>query len=358
MAEITDIHKRKHDHIAVCRDQDVEGRYTGFDKISLLPCAVPELNLADVDVTTSFLGRTFAAPVLITGMTGGIKEGHAINRRLARAAQAFNIPMGIGSQRMALEDPQYRSIFTLKDETPNLFLIGNIGMAELLHSNAVALCQAAVDMIDGDALAIHLNVLQECVQDEGSREFKGFLKSLSAITKSLSVPVIVKEVGCGIALEVGRQLLDAGVTAIDCGGRGGTSWPYVEGLRSEAARTQQMGDLFRDWGIPTAYNIAVLREAFPEAPLVATGGIRDGLTIAKALGLGASMVGIGLPLLRAALAGDDMPHALLTTYIHQLRVSMLASGVAHVKNLRQRVVWGDPYAAQCQRILQQKTIDF
>lgn len=336
---------RKSHHLSICQTQDVEAsdRFTGFSEFSFIPEAVPDLNWDDVCLEAKFLKKTFKAPLLITGMTGGIERGQDLNHRLAKVAEHFGIPMGIGSQRMALENKEYRKIFTVKNYAPNVFLIGNLGGSQLLGSNAVELCKEAVSMVEADALAIHVNVIQECVQAEGSPNFRGLWKSLEAVCKALDIPVIVKEVGCGISPQTARRLMDVGVSAIDCGGRGGTSWGYIEGLRTLSEQTRSLAESFRDWGIPTAYSLKAIRSELPHAPLIATGGIRDGLSVAKALALGANMVGIGLPLMRAANESEDKVHAVLANVIKGLQTAMLATGSERIEDLRSKIVRGQPF---------------
>lgn len=339
---------RKGQHIEICRDSDVEAsdRFTGFSEVELLPEALPLLDPSQIDTSTSFLGRTFQLPLLITGMTGGIEEGQEINRRLAQAAAAYGIPMGVGSQRIALDKPEYAAIFKVKDSSPGLFLIGNIGMAQLTDSQALLRCQRAIDMIEADALAIHLNLVQESVQVEGDRHFTGFMQNLEQLCRRLPVPIMIKEVGSGISPSSAKRLVECGVAAIDVGGRGGTSWAHIEGLRSRSSLVQDLGRVFRDWGIPTAYSLLALRRSLPDLPLVATGGIRDGLSVAKAVALGAQCAGVGLPLLRAALESEEAPFAVLAGFKRALEIAMLASGAERLSALRERVVFGRPLEAE------------
>lgn len=339
---------RKEQHIELCRTADVESRdrFTGFDRLSFVCYALSELDRSDLDTTTSFLGKVFAAPLLITGMTGGIEKGMVINRNLASAAARLGIPMGIGSQRIALENPEYAKIFDVKRYEPDVFLIGNLGGAQVRSADAVDQYLRAVDMIQADAMAIHLNVVQECVQVEGDRKFSGLLKGIAAIRRHSPVPVIVKEVGCGIDPISARRLVESGVDAIDVGGRGGTSWGYIEGLRSPSSMTHQLGEVFRDWGIPTAYSLAIIREQFPDLPLIATGGIRDGLTVAKACALGAQFTGIGLPLMRAALVSDEAVYETLIGFLRGVEVTMMATGSRTLAQLSERLCLGQPLESE------------
>ena len=321
---------RKGQHITICANDDVEhsGRAHGFDAITLPVVALPETHWDDVQTTANFCGRSFNAPILITGMTGGVTRAAMINDRLARAAIAHNIPMGVGSQRMALENPVYESIFKLKDRYPSLFLIGNIGIAQLRNDSYLVDCQMAVDMIRADALAIHVNVLQELIQVEGDRDFRGLIPRIGAVAAAIKVPVIVKEVGAGLDVTTAKKLWDAGLRNFDIGGAGGTSWAHIEGLRASNPMIQRRGAIFRDWGIPTAKALQNVRTALPEANLIATGGIRDGLTARKAVYLGANMVGIGLPLMRAALDSEDGPEHTLGSIITEYKIASLCSGSA------------------------------
>ena len=336
---------RKSQHLMLCQERDVEAsdRFTGFSSYSFIPEALPDLNWEDLSLEQDFLGRRFRAPILITGMTGGIERGQELNLRLAKLAESYGIPMGIGSQRMALENRAYREIFAVKDKCPNLFLIGNLGGSQLCGPNAVDLCKEAVEMVGADALAVHLNVLQECVQVEGSPQFRGLMKNLEPMCRELSVPVIVKEVGCGMSPQTAKRLVEAGVSAIDCGGRGGTSWAYIEGLRSVSSSTLELAKTFRDWGIPTAYSLRAIHHELPHLPLVATGGIRDGLMVAKALALGAQMVGVGLPLMRAAMESEDKLHEVLESFLRALKTTLLATGSARVSELKHKIIKGLPY---------------
>ncbi|RYZ54746.1 MAG: type 2 isopentenyl-diphosphate Delta-isomerase [Proteobacteria bacterium] len=344
---------RKDQHIEICRSQDVEaeGRYTGFQELSFLPEALPLFDHSEIDTSVDFLGQRFALPILITGMTGGIQKGMEINRRLALAAQKFGIPMGVGSQRIALDNAEYAPIFSVKDTAPNVFLIGNIGIAQLADKDALDRCRRAVDMIDANALAIHFNVVQEHIQVEGDRNLAGIMKNLEMICKTLNVPVIAKEVGSGISPSSAKMLAECGIAAIDIGGAGGTSWAHIEGLRSSSDIVSQLGLTFRNWGIPTAYSLVAVREALKDFPLIATGGIRDGLTAAKACALGAQFAGIGLPLLKAALQNEEAVEQAIEGFERGLRLTMLASGAKTLADLKSKIVRGRPYQSTFERLI-------
>lgn len=347
---------RKDQHIEICRSEDVESsdKFTGFERIHFIPNALPELDLSGLDTKVRFLGRQFALPITISGMTGGIEKGVHINRLLAEAAQYFNIPMGVGSQRIALDDDASSEIFDVKKYAPDIFLIGNLGLAQLRGDDYLERCLRAVEMIQADALAIHLNVLQELIQVEGDRAFAQVEVRLREICRQLPVPVIIKEVGCGISTQTAQRLIDAGVTAIDVGGRGGTSWGYIEGLRSGDTQTQMLASQFRDWGIPTAYSLAAVRQSAPHLPLIATGGIRDGLMVAKAIALGADMAGVGLPLLRAALNGEQALEDTLNGFVRGLQITMMASGCQNLSALGKAICLDEPHKVTFEQLVAAK----
>jgi isopentenyl-diphosphate delta-isomerase len=318
---------RKQHHIDLCRDGDVETeeKHYGFAELSFIPNPLPELDWEDISCEARFLGRSFAAPLLISGMTGGIAQGEEINRRLAAAAATIGIPMGVGSQRIACEQGRHAEIFAMKKRYPSLCLLGNLGCAQIIGPQGFDLAMRAVDMIEADALVVHLNVVQECLQVEGSRSFKGVLARLAELSSCLPVPVIVKEVGCGISPQAAERLLNCGIAALDIAGKGGTSWGYIEGLRSSDPEHLRLAESFRNWGIPTAYSLDALHRKFPAAVLIASGGVRDGATVAKAMGLGATMVGLALPLFQAALISEEEVIKVLGKIIEGLKITMMAT---------------------------------
>ena len=336
---------RKDQHISLCETRDVESvdKLTGFESVSFRNNSLPELNMSEIETSVQFLGRQCSLPVMIVGMTGGLSKGQEINERLAAVASEFTIPMGVGSQRIAIENSAYSSIFKLKNKFPNLFLVGNLGFSDLLlMTNPIDACQRAIDMIEADALAIHVNVLQECLQVEGNLHFKGAFSLLEKICKHCQVPILVKEVGGGMLPSVGLRLEEVGVSAIDIGGKGGTSWSYIEGLRCLSKEFHEVAVSFRDWGVPTAYNLAAYKKKGVSIPLIATGGIRDGQTVAKACGMGASLSGIGLPFLRAALKSEDELRSQLTIIKRQLMITMMITGSRSLGELNQSICYGLP----------------
>jgi isopentenyl-diphosphate Delta-isomerase len=323
---------RKDQHIAICNRQSIEASGdsfgSGFESMRLPVCSLPELSWNEISTKRLFMGRTFDHPILITGMTGGVANAAVINERLARVANQFNIPMGVGSQRLALKNPDFRATFCLKKKFPNLFLIGNLGVAQLCQSTGIDDALRAIEMIDADALAIHVNVLQELIQVEGDRDFRGAIEHIGRLIEKTKKPILIKEVGVGLDPNTIQKLYAVGVRHFDVGGRGGTSWAAIEGLRSATPRVQRLGETFRNWGLSTAESLgAAVSLGLENCEFVATGGLRDGVSILKALHAGATLAGVGLPFLRAALTSDEAPLELLTTLGDEIKIGLMCSGL-------------------------------
>jgi len=326
---------RKKEHLEICLDtQKVSGAGgTGFEAYRFVHNALPELDIDEIDTGTTFLGKRLKAPLLISSMTGGFDLARTVNRNLAAAAEALGLAMGVGSQRVAIEEPSAAESFRVRDLAPNILLFGNLGAVQLNYGYGVEHCRRAVAMIGADGLMLHLNVLQEAVQPEGNRNFKGLAGKIAAVCRELEAPVVAKEVGNGISVDVAKRLVAAGVKALDVAGKGGTSWSAVEAER--AARQGKRADtVFADWGIPTEEALVSVRQAIPHIPLIASGGIRTGVDVAKALALGADLAALGQPLLAAALESADKVVELLGGIIHELKVSMLCVGANNLAALR------------------------
>jgi len=331
------IERRKRSHLDLCATGDVEHheKTTLFEEVEFVHDSLSEVDLAEVDFSIEFLGRKLAAPFLITGMTGGTPDAAAVNRDLARLAEKFGIGFGLGSQRAMLRRPELAATYSVRREAPSTLVLANLGLNQAAQT-ATADIVRLVRTVGADALCLHLNPAQELVQKEGDRKFSGGLRALSRITAELDVPLIVKETGCGISAKVGRQLEAAGVRYVDVSGAGGTSWVRVEDLRGDA-RSHALGELFRDWGIPTAASLVQLRGS--NLVRIASGGIRNALDAAKALALGATICGFALPVFRAYRSGGlDAASAFLDQTIEGLRVAMVLTGSRTLAELRNQPV--------------------
>ena len=325
---------RKLDHVRINLHEDVSSASAnGFERYRLVHRALPEIDLDDVTTAVVVLGRRLESPFLVSSMTGGAPGLELLNRRLAEAAQRWRIAIGVGSQRAAIESQDAAASFRVRDVAPDCLLLANLGAVQLNYGYGVDECRRAVDGIQADALILHLNPLQEAVQPEGDTRFGGLLERIAAVARALDVPVVVKEVGWGIGAEDARRLADAGVAAIDVAGAGGTSWTEVERHRAVDARGAAVAGAFRGWGHPTADSLVAVKAVAGRIPVFASGGIRDGVEAAKALALGAALVGLAGPLLRAAEAGDEALDDALHVLVRTLRVAMFAVGAVDVAAL-------------------------
>ncbi|HEY1291497.1 MAG TPA: type 2 isopentenyl-diphosphate Delta-isomerase, partial [Chloroflexota bacterium] len=337
-------------HLRLSASSDVESLGgAGWDDIALVHNALPEIDLANVNLSLTFLDKPLSAPLLIAGMTGGHRMAREVNAVLARAAERHGLAMGVGSQRAALRRQDLAYTYTVvRDQAPTAMLIANVGAPQLIDQDTApalsrAEVQAAVDMIRADALAVHLNFLQESVQPEGERRAAGCADAIADLAQSIGVPVVAKETGAGMSRATACQLRELGVRALDVGGVGGTSFAAVEGLRASAqgaTGSERLGELLRDWGIPTP--VSVLGALAAGLPVVATGGIRSGLDAAKALALGATLVGVARPLLQAALEGEAAVDGWISQFLLELRTVMFLTGSGDLEALRTqpRVIQG------------------
>jgi isopentenyl-diphosphate delta-isomerase len=327
--------QRKKEHLELCLDAEASAYPfgTGWDQYSFVHNALPEVDLAEIDLRTRFLGKALRAPLLISSMTGGFNLAKKVNRNLALAAQSLGLAMGVGSQRVALEEPSAAASFQVREVAPDVLLFANLGAVQLNYGYGIEQCRRAVKMIQADGLILHLNVLQEAVQPEGNRNFKGLTEKIASVCRELEVPVMAKEVGSGISAEVALRLEKAGVKAIDVAGMGGTSWYAVEAKRA-ARKGQPRDDTFAAWGIPTDEALIMVRKAVPDLELVASGGIRSGLDVAKAVALGADVCGIGQPLLNPALESAERVIEFLQGVIHGIQVAMQCVGAVDLASLR------------------------
>lgn len=330
--------KRKIDHIRINLEENVSFNQlsTGLERYFFMHEALPEINLADVDITTTLFGKVLQRPLLISSMTGGAPEAAAINRILAEAAQATGMAMGLGSQRAAIEDETLAATYHVRDVAPDILLFANLGAVQFNYGYGLAQCQRAVDMIQADALILHFNALQEAVQPEGDGDFSHLLAKVEQICAHLPVPVIAKEVGWGFSQKTAKRLIEAGVAAIDVAGAGGTSWSQVEMYRAPTARHARVAGAFIDWGIPTAVSIQYCRQASAALPVIASGGIKTGIDVAKCIALGANLVGFAGEFLRAAdNGGVEGVIELAEILTNELTISMFCTGAANLDALRQ-----------------------
>lgn len=341
-AELT---QRKDDHLDIVLDPRRAQRdtHSGLAAVQFEHCALPQLRLADIDLRASLLGRPLRAPLLISSMTGGAQRSAAINRHLAEAAQALGIAMAVGSQRVALRGANDHGLTReLRRLAPDVPLLANLGAAQLLGSQGLDNARRAVDMLQADALIVHLNPLQEMLQTEGDRDWRGVLEAIAEAAQALGVPLVVKEVGAGISARVAVQLVAAGVQVIDVAGAGGTSWAAVEAERAVSPADRAVAAAFADWGIPTAQCIAGVRAALPQVPLIASGGIRDGLDVARALRLGADLAGQAAGVLACATQSTAAVIEHFEVIIRQLAIACLCTGSANLAALRQAPLLAAP----------------
>lgn len=331
----------KQRHIDVCLTDEVEYRKSaGFERYDFTNEAAAALSLAETDLSTSFLGRRLATPLMIGPMTGGSERALEVNRRLARAAQRFGLPMGVGSQRVAVENPELARFFQVRDIAPDILLFANLGAAQIARGWGTAEALTAVRSIGANALFIHINPLQEAVQG-GDRDFRGFTERLQTLCRDLaaeSVPVLAREVCFGLSRDAARRLADCGVAGLDCSGAGGTSWAKVEALCAMSPRRRDLGLRFGEWGIPTCESILNVRAVAPDIPLVASGGLRSGIDLAKVLALGADLGAMARPFLMKAHEGEDALQSFVEDVLTDLRVCMFASGATDIASLRGRLV--------------------
>jgi isopentenyl-diphosphate delta-isomerase len=335
MKKVAPIVQRKSDHIRINLEQDVRSTLTtGLERYQFIHEALPEINLEAVDLSSNVFGKKLAAPILVSSMTGGIAEGGRINRRLAEAAQEVGIAMGVGSQRAAIEDKKHASTFSIaRKAAPDILLFANLGAIQLNYGYTIDHCRRAVDMIQADALILHLNPLQEALQVDGNSHFSGLARKIERVCKNLEVPVIVKEVGWGISERTAKILLDCGVSAIDVSGAGGTSWSQVEMHRAPDEYNRQLAATFVGWGIPTAETILILKGAAPHMTIFASGGLKDGLDIAKCIALGATLGGMAAQFLKAAIISTEKTIEQIRLTAEQMRIAMFSTGVRKLKDL-------------------------
>ncbi len=334
------IRQRKLDHVDLAmNDAAVASNNPGWTDVTLVPVSLPGVDVGDVDLATTFLSTNLGAPIFIAGMTGGHPDVEKINASLAKAAQEHGVAMGVGSQRAALVDAELiQSYSVVRACAPDAFICGNIGISQIVEGRSdKGVLQRLIDMIEADALAVHVNVLQELVQPEGGIELGRAHDALAEMIAACPVPVIIKETGCGFDHTTARRLAEMGAAAIDVGGAGGTSFTQIEGIRSglaENPRGTRLAETFASWGIPTALSVLDVRDV--GLPVIATGGITNGLDAAKAIALGADLAGIGRKLLAAALAGADGATEELAAIIEEIKITLSLSDCRNLEAFAKR----------------------
>ncbi len=335
MSKVTPIETRKSDHIRINLEEDIRsGLSTGLERYRFQHRALPELNLEEINFGQTLFGRHISAPILISSMTGGVKEAAEINQILALAAQQTGIAMAVGSQRAALDNPELIRSYQVRSAAPDILLLANLGAVQLNYGYGVVECQRAVEMISADALILHFNALQEALQPGGDTQFSGLAAKLEVVCRSLSVPVVAKEVGWGFSEADIRLLADAGVSAIDVAGSGGTSWSQVEMHRAQNDQQRQLAADFIGWGITTSEAILNVRKTAPKMTIIASGGLRSGIDIAKSIALGAQLGGIAGPFLKAAVQSLEKTVNAIEMLQQEIQICMFAAGAANIPALQ------------------------
>ncbi|MBI76486.1 MAG: type 2 isopentenyl-diphosphate Delta-isomerase [Rhodospirillaceae bacterium] len=331
----TETRKREHIETVLNANVAAKGVKTGFEAFSFEHCALPELDLDRINLATTLYGKTLRAPILISSMTGGAPEAEIINNRLAECAQKLGLAMGLGSQRAGIENRSLSKTYSVRKVAPDILLFANLGGVQLNYGYGIDEAKRAVEMIEADALFIHLNPLQEAVQGEGDRDWRGILKKIEQLVSHAGVPIVVKEIGNGISGKIVKKLVDIGVSAIDIAGAGGTSWSEVEAERQTDLMLKKVAHSFANWGIPTAYSlIDAVREA-GNIPIFASGGIRTGIDVAKAIRLGACLCGVAAPVLGPADEDSENVIKYMSSMIEELRISAFCTGSSCLKELSQ-----------------------
>jgi len=336
LAEETE--KRKADHIRICLSENSQARETatGFKDVSLVHRALPEIDKQKISLSTTVFGHKFAAPIIVGAITGGTAEATRINAAIAEAVETLHLGMGVGSQRVAIENAKLEKTFAVaRKKAPTAFLVANVGGIQLVNGYGLKEVKKAIEIIDADAVAIHLNPLQEAVQPEGQTSFKGVLEKIGEIASAVDKPVIVKETGSGISAEDAKKLEAAGVKGIDVSGAGGTSFAAVEYYRAKGKENSVqrfLGDAFWDWGTPTVASLIETTQTV-KIPVIASGGVRSGADMAKALALGASLASLSQPVLQAAVKGAKDTESALAFLMEELRNAMFLVGAGKMEQL-------------------------
>ena len=336
--EINKLHiDRKHEHLNLSLSQDSRQVLSGLEDYYFIHNALPEISLEEIDTKIMLFGKELNLPLMISPMVGGIDEAQKINKDLAKVASTAKIAMGVGSQRVAINDSRLSSSFDVRDIAPEIVLFANLGAVQLNYGFGVKECLKAIRMIKADALFLHLNPLQEALQTEGNTNFKNLLEKIKIICKEMEKPVFVREVGFGISGEVALKLKMAGVSGIDVGGSGGTSWLEIEKARLEKSHLKEAAHFFDNWGITTAQSIKLIRESCPDTFLIASGGIRTGIDVAKAIAMGADVAGIALPILKYIRISLSSCLDFIREIETGLKIAMFCIGASNISQLKNNI---------------------
>lgn len=337
--QVTPISQRKDDHLRICLEENVKSNISpGFDSIRLKVNTLPELDFSQTDPSTTIFGKNLSYPILISPMTGGSGKTKYFNQIFARAAEEFGIAMGVGSQRAAILHPELAETYKIvRQEAPTALLFANLGVAQLNQGFGLSECQKAVDMLQADALYLHLNALQEALQPEGDSDFSDLIKKIETVVKGLSVPVLVKEVGNGISQETAKRLIDIGINGIDVAGLGGTSWAAVEMHRVKDPIQKEVCRTFIDWGIPAVESLKSISAIQGHPLLICSGGLRNGIDIAKSIALGADLAGFAMKFIEAANRGEEALYSTITQLTLELKTSMFVTGSKDLSELKNKL---------------------
>ena len=337
--QVTEISSRKDEHLRICLEEDVSSSVSnGFDELHLKLQSLPEIDFGTIDLSTEVFGKRLEAPLLISSMTGGSGKTKHFNQIFAQAANEFNIAMGVGSQRAALLHEGLSETFSIaRKEAPNALLFANLGVSDLNYGFGLAECQRAVDMLEADALFLHINALQECLQPEGNTDFSNLLSKIELISSRLSVPVIAKEVGCGIDPTTAKALIDVGVKGIDVAGLGGTSWAAVEMYRQTDPLRRELCESYRSWGLPTAKVLEGIADLPEDIYKISSGGLRNGLDLAKSIAIGANLGGFATKFIHAANEGYESLHNTIKIILEELKLALFLTGSSNLQTMNGKI---------------------
>lgn len=337
--QVTNISGRKDEHLRICLEEDVSSSVSnGFDELHLKLQSLPEIDFKTIDLSTEIFGKKLKAPILISSMTGGSGKTKHFNQLFGQAANQFGIALGVGSQRAAILHENLSETYSIvRKEAPNALLFANLGVSDLNRGFGIAECQRAVDMLEADALFLHLNALQECLQPEGNTDFSNLLSKIELLSSGLSVPVIAKEVGCGIDRQTAKALINVGVRGIDVAGLGGTSWAAVEMYRQTDPLRRDLCQSYRSWGLPTAKALEGIRDLPENILKISSGGLRNGLDVAKSIAMHAGLAGFATKFIHAANQGYQSLENTIKLILEELKLAMFLTGSSNLQAMKDKI---------------------